>query len=205
MFVPPHFAETGPARLFDFIDRHSFGLLVSTADGVPFATHLPFLLDRSAGPHGTLLGHVARANPQWRELAGQPVLAVFSGPHAYISPTWYETPNTVPTWNYVSVHAYGTCELIADEVEVLRILTDTVAKYESGMPQPWGFPPGDDFIRKLAAGIVAFRIPIDRLEGKAKLNQNHPPERRERVSAKLAASADPDSQEIARLMRGEVP
>jgi transcriptional regulator len=205
MYVPSMFTIKDRAEIHDVMRRHSFALLVSERDGEPFATHVPLLLDVDAGPHGTLLGHVAKANPHAELLAGRRVLAVFSGPHAYISPTWYETPNMVPTWNYVAVHAYGTCEVITDEAEVLRILSDTASVYEAGMPEPWSFPPGDEFIRKLASGIVAFRIPIDRLEGKAKLNQNHPPERRERVAAKLAASADPDSQAIARLMRGDGP
>jgi transcriptional regulator len=89
MYVPLHFAESDRATLHAFIEGHSFGLLVSQVGGVPFASHLPFLLDRTAGPHGTLLGHVARANPHWRGLAGQTTLAVFSGPHAYVSPTWW--------------------------------------------------------------------------------------------------------------------
>ncbi len=87
MYVPPAFGRTDPAELFAFVEAHSFALLVSTRDGAPFASHLPLLLDRAAGPHGTLVGHMARANPQWRDLDGQPVLAVFSGPHAYVSPS----------------------------------------------------------------------------------------------------------------------
>src|SRR4051812_36029868 len=102
MYVPTAFAETDPAKLHDFIEAHSFGLLVSAPGGVPVATHLPLLLERSTGPHGCLVGHVARANPQWEGLDGKPVLAVFSGPHAYVSPAWYESENVVPTWNYVA-------------------------------------------------------------------------------------------------------
>src|SRR5262245_24231491 len=98
MYFPASFAETDPGKLHDFIEQHSFGTLVSQVDGLPFATHLPFLLERTSGPHGTLVGHTAQANPQWRELAGQTTLAIFSGPHAYISPTWYEAEQVVPTW-----------------------------------------------------------------------------------------------------------
>jgi catechol 2,3-dioxygenase-like lactoylglutathione lyase family enzyme len=90
MYLPAAFAESDLTRLHDFIEQNSFGLLVSQVDGLPFASHLPFLLERPAGPHGTLVGHMARANPQWREASGQTALAIFSGPHAYISPTWYE-------------------------------------------------------------------------------------------------------------------
>src|ERR1700759_3803266 len=109
MYVPSHFAETDLATLHDFIERYSFGLLVSQVDGQPFGTHLPFLLDRSA-PHGTLIGHMARANPHWQSLREQPALVVFAGPHAYISPTWYEAANVVPTWNYTAVHVSGHAE-----------------------------------------------------------------------------------------------
>jgi transcriptional regulator len=203
MHVPAAFSITDRAAIHDVMRRHSFALLISDRDSEPFATHVPLLLDPDAGPFGTLLGHVAKANPHAELLDGRRVLAVFSGPHAYVSPTWYESPNTVPTWNYIAVHAYGTAETVADEAAVMKMIADTAAVYEAGMPEPWNFPPGDEFVRKLAAGIVVFRIPIDRLEGKAKLNQNHPPERRERVAAKLAASADPQSREIASMMRGE--
>ena len=108
MYVPSHFAESDPATLHDFIERYSFGLLVSQVDAVPFATHLPFLLDRTAGPHGMLIGHMARANPHWESLRDQTALAVFSGPHAYISPTWYAAANVVPTWNYTAVSRLRT-------------------------------------------------------------------------------------------------
>src|SRR4051794_35885289 len=114
MYVPAHFEQTDLATLHAFIEDHSFGLLTSMLDGRLFASHLPFLLDRQAGPFGSLLGHVAKANPQWRQLAGQEVFVVFSGPHAYVSPTWYEAEHVVPTWNYVAVHAYGRCRLIED-------------------------------------------------------------------------------------------
>lgn len=203
MYVPPHFAQTDRAALFAFMARHSFALLVSAGDdGVPVATHLPLLVDPAAGPHGALRGHLARENPHARVLAGRPALAVFSGPHAYVSPTWYAAPNTVPTWNYTAVHATGTAELVEDEAGVLDLLAEAVAAYEAGMPEPWRFDRGSTFARRLAAGVVGFRLPIDRLDGKWKLNQNHPPERRERVAAELERSADPTAREVARLMRG---
>src|SRR5262249_55086886 len=107
MYIPAAFQETDQARLFECIEQNSFGLLISQVDGQPLATPLPFLLDRAAGPHGTLLGHVAATNPQWRHAEDQAVLAVFSGPHVYVSPSWYEADNAVPTWNYVAVHVYG--------------------------------------------------------------------------------------------------
>ena len=202
MYVPAAFAIHDPAVLHEIMVRNSFALLVSETGGEPFATHLPLLFDPNDGPKGTIRGHLARANPHAELLSGKRTLAVFSGPHAYISPTWYLTENTVPTWNYVAVHAYGTCERIDDESELLQVLTDSVATYESGMPSPWRFDPDSEFVRKLAAAIVGFRIPIDRIEGKAKLSQNHPPERRERVIHELEQATDPSAREIEKLMRG---
>ena len=200
MYIPAAFAETDPATLHEFIEAHGFGLLVSTHRGEPFVSHLPLLLERDAGPHGTLVGHMARANPHWQGLDGQEVLAVFSGPHAYVSPTWYEADNVVPTWNYVAVHAYGTFRLVDDPDALARILAATVGKYERPMARPWSFDAGSDFFRKNVRAIVGFRIEVSRLEGKWKLNQNHPRERRERVIRALEGSQDQDAQEVARLM-----
>jgi transcriptional regulator len=200
MYVPIAFEETDQGRMHDFIESHSFGLLVSTQDGVTVATHLPLLLERDAGPHGCLVGHVARANPQWQGLDGQQVLVVFSGPHVYVSPSWYESENVVPTWNYVAVHAYGTCRLVEDTDALTRILAASVATFERSMPSPWFLDTGTPYFQKLVRGVVGFRVEISRLEGKWKLNQNHPQERREKVIRILERSEDKDAKEIARLM-----
>jgi len=207
MYIPSHFAQTDLATLHAFIERYSFGLLVSQLDGEPFASHLPFLLDRTAGPHGTLVGHMARANPQWKELTDRPVLAVFSGPHAYVSPTWYEATNVVPTWNYVAVHATGRARVIEDRDELLSIVSRSVAVYEVGMPRPWVLDTSGPFVERMLAQIVGFRIEIDRLEGKWKLNQNHPAERRAKVIAALERHGDENSRGVAKMMReaGSVP
>ena len=104
MYIPSWYSVADEPTLFDFIDRHPFGLLVTHQDGQSVATHLPLLLDRGGR---SLRGHISRQNQQWRGLDGQQVLAIFNGPHAYISPTWYQSEKTVPTWNYVAVHVYG--------------------------------------------------------------------------------------------------
>src|SRR5262245_13976556 len=114
MYNPVHFAVSELSTLYAAIERYSFALLVSQAGGEMTASHLPLLLDRQSDSQGTLLGHMARDNPQWQQAADQPVLAVFSGPHVYVSPGWYEARGVVPTWNYVAVHAYGRLELIDD-------------------------------------------------------------------------------------------
>jgi transcriptional regulator len=201
MYVPPHFAESDPATLHAFIERYSFGLLVSQNGGEPFATHLPLLLDRDGGPHGTLVGHMARANPHWRELVGQTALAIFSGPHAYVSPTWYEAENTVPTWNYVAVHAYGAVELVEDRDALLEIVRQSVSVYEAAMPRPWAPDGSSAVVDRLLGQIVGFRLGIDRLEGKWKLSQNHPAGRREKVIRSLEARGGEDAVAVAGMMR----
>jgi transcriptional regulator len=205
MYVPPHFAETDLATLHEFIERHSFGLLVSQVGGEPFATHVPLLLHRAAGPNGSLVGHVARANPHWRALAGQTALAVFSGPHAYVSPSWYESDNVVPTWNYVAVHACGPVQLVEERGAVLDIVRRSVNWYEAALPHPWSLDTDSTFIERLLGQIVGFRIEIERIEGKWKLNQNHPVERREKVIAALLAQGGADATAVAELMRATLP
>ena len=175
-------------------------MLVSECDGAPFATHLPFLLDRNSGTRGTLIGHTARANPQCDRSGDQTVLAIFSGPHAYISPTWYEAENVVPTWNYIAVHASGKLELIDDGSALLEIVQRTTALYERTMSAPWEFDGSSSFSERLLTQIVGFRIEIERIEGKWKLNQNHPPERQQKVVDALRLRTDENSLAIAELM-----
>lgn len=205
MYIPPAFAETNQNTLHDFIEQNSFGLLVSQFEGAPFATHLPFLLERTVGPHGSLIGHVARANPQWREVSGQTVLSIFTGPHAYISPTWYEAEQVVPTWNYTAVHAYGPIRIVEDKKSLLETVRAMVCYYEQAMPRPWTFDPTSTFIERLLTQIVGFRIEIEKIEGKWKLNQNHPAERRRKVEQALHAQRDESAQGVAALMRAMLP
>jgi transcriptional regulator len=183
--------------------RHSFATLVTVEDGVPFATHLPFLVE--PGPEGTqgrLLAHMARANPQWRAFSeDQDVLVIFQGPHAYVSPSWYVTQPNVPTWNYTVVHAYGRPRLIEEPEEVLRILRASVDTYESGFEKPWSVDDVGDFARKLLPGIAAFELRLTRVEGKFKLNQNRAPEDRRAVMERLERSEDPEQRAVGALMR----
>ena len=201
MYLPAVFAESDPAKLHEFIEHNSFGLLVSSVDGLPFATHLPLLLE-----NGSLLGHVARANPQWQQVAGQKVLAVFSGPHAYVSPTWYEAEQVVPTWNYVAVHVYGTLHLVEGQADLLELVKKITWNYERSLPRPWSLAgTSAAFLERMLAQIVGFRIQIERIEGKWKLNQNQPLERRLKVAGELAKHPDENAQEIAALMRAMLP
>jgi transcriptional regulator len=201
MYIPTAFAEHDLTKLHDFIERHSFGLLVSQVDGLPFATHLPFLLDRAAGPQGTLICHVARANPQWRQAGSETALAVFSGPHVYVSPSWYEAEQVVPTWNYAAVRVYGRPQVIEDESALLKIVQAMVRVYEQSMPQPWSFDSSSTFVKRLLGQIVGFRIAIEKIEGKWKLNQNHPAQRRRKVVEALQERSDENVQAVAAMMR----
>ncbi len=130
MYIPPSFLETDPTKLHDFIEQHSFATLISSHDGEPVASHLPLLLDREAGPHGRLIGHMARANSHWQMAGNQRALAIYHGPHAYVSPGWIAAQNVVPTWNYVTVHAHGTLRLIEDRDRLRELLQRTVTLYD---------------------------------------------------------------------------
>ena len=198
MYIPGHFAEDDRATLYDVIRRNSFGILTSQVDGRPFATHLPFLLDGD-----TLVAHMARANPHWRGFAGGgEVLCVFSGPHAYVSPSWYAAENVVPTWNYVAVHAYGTPEIVDDAGSAYGDQQRLVDEFESGFANPWALQDRDrGYIDGMIRAIVNFRIPIARIEGKFKLSQNRDAADRARVIDALATADDPAARDTAALMR----
>lgn len=204
MYIPPAFNEPDLNTLHAFIERFSFGLLVSQVDQRPFATHLPFLLDRTSGSNGTLIGHTARANPHCESIADQTVLAIFSGPQAYISPTWYESENVVPTWNYVAVHAYGKAQRFDDATALSELVHKMAAYHERTMPEPWTFDDNSTFAERMLSQIVGFRIEIESIEGKWKLNQNHPVERQEKVIQALKQRPDENSQDVATLMRARL-
>jgi len=204
MYIPRSFAETDRAVLFDFIEANPFGLLLTVEDGVPVGSHIPFVLDQASGADGALQAHLARANPQWRGFDGRTqVLCVFVGPHAYVSPSWY-TPETpaVPTWNYAVVHAYGVPSVIDDPVRLRAQQEALVDRFEADRAAPWSMASQDaSYIGGMLEGIVAFEIPVARLEGKFKLNQNIPQANRRGAMAGLRGEAtDPGSLAVAELM-----
>jgi transcriptional regulator len=201
MYIPAAFRETRLEVLHALIREHSFASLVSLVDGRLCATHLPLLLDPKRGPNGALRGHMARANPHWRSFGrGEEALVIFQGPHAYISPNWYGAGPAVPTWNYSAVHAYGTPVVVGNASDVRALLDDTVGTFESPLPEPWSTArAGDDYISRLAEGIVAFEMPITRLEGKRKLSQNRPSDV-ESAAAGLRAHGDASGQLVAEQM-----
>jgi len=202
MYVPEHFEEKDREVLLSFVERYSFATLISTLASEPFATHVPLLLDRATGAHGTLTGHVARANLHWRAFDGlQPALAVFHGPHAYVSPSWYASAPAVPTWNYAAVHVYGRPRAFDDPALLAPLVDRMVSAYESGRAQPW---PGElpaAFKSGLLRGIVGFTFEIERIEGKFKLGQNRPVADQDGVLRALEASGATEDAALAAFTR----
>jgi transcriptional regulator len=200
MYTPKHFAMDELSDQHALIDACDFGVVVSHgADGL-FATHIPLMLKRDEGKFGALYGHVARSNPHVG-LFGTDALVVFSGPHAYVSPTWYSDRATnVPTWNYAAVHCYGVPRLTGgDQLSHLRQM---VARYEGQRPNGWNVDELKAEMREsLPRGIVTFRMEIARIEGKAKLSQNKPRAERERV---IEGLKDAGEAKLAALMRKEL-
>jgi transcriptional regulator len=202
VYLPPAFTETRPAVLVAHIERHDFGLLVSHGAAGLVASHIPFLIERR-DEELHLLGHLARPNPQVEGLgADGEVLAIFSGPHAYISPGWYADGPSVPTWNYVDVHAYGTIRLVEDGEWLLRLLRRLSARHEAGNPVPWQIENlPETYLKGMLKGIIGLDIAVSRLEGKFKLSQNRPAADRPRVIAALEQGGDENSVAVAKLMR----
>lgn len=202
MYVPAAFHVDDLTILHAAIRRYSFATLI-TAGSDPFITHLPLLLDAERGPHGTLVGHFAKPNPHWQlDHKEQTSTAVFHGPHAYISPSWYRSKSpAVPTWNYAVVHARGKITLLSKPAEVRAILDRTVETYESSLPSPWKNELSEELNDKLIASIVAFEIPIDHLEGKFKLGQNRVTEDQVGAIESLEQAGDPESVALAAFAR----
>ncbi len=198
MYVPEHFREDSVAALHAAIRASGLATLVSlTADGL-LASHVPLLLDPDPAPYGTLIGHVARANPHGR--AADPAvqtLAIFQGPDGYITPSYYatkrETGKVVPTWNYSAIHAYGTLEVFDDPERLLAVVTRLTERHEGTRALPWAVsdaPAG--FVAGMLHAIVGIALPIARLEGKVKMSQNRPPADREGVITGLIDDGNPD-------------
>lgn len=202
-YVPRHFRLDDPAALEAFVAANAFGTLVSAGAAGLSVSHLPFLPERGGDGRLRLLGHVARANAHWQELEGAgEILVIFSGPHAYVSPSWYANHPSVPTWNYAVVHAHGRARLLPPEA--LPGLLDRLSRaYEDARPSPWrmaGLPA--DYTAKMLPAIVGFEVTVERLEGKFKLSQNR---RREDVDGVAAALEREGQPGLAALMREHAP
>ena len=207
MYSPSSFAIKELDELHQQIVATRLAMVVTHGEQGLQASHLPLLFKPDEGPNGTLYGHFARANPQWKELQdGAEALVIFAGADAYVSPGFYpskaEHGKVVPTWNYIAVHAYGTAEVFSDAERLLNLVSALTDRHEAGRAQPWKVADAPaDYIDGMLKAIVGFAIPIDRLEGKRKLSQNRSPADIAGVREGLAASPDVNDQTLAQLMR----
>jgi len=205
MYVPPAFKDDDLDSIRATIRAARLANLVTaTADG-PIATPLPLFLDESEGERGVLYGHVAKANPQWRSVPVGEALAIFMGPEAYVTPSWYatkqETGKVVPTWNYIAVHAYGPVEFFQEPERLLQVVTRLTNRHEQSRAEPWAVSDAPaDFVAAQLRGIVGLRIPVTRFEGKRKMSQNRSEVDRAGVAEGLAASENPQDREVAPLI-----
>jgi len=181
------------------MQRYSFATIVTTIDGLPVATHLPFLV-KQENDKLILQAHFAKANPQWKQIEGTTSLVIFTEPHAYISPNNYEKVENVPTWNYIAVHAYGKAHMLDSVEQKAELLKHTINSFESAYLQQWeGLP--EQYRLKMMNGIVAFEIEVTDLQAKKKLSQNRSEKEIENIIHSLEKSADANEREIAAQMR----
>ena len=205
MYIPPAFRETDRTTIHAWMRASRLVSLVTCGGAGVLATPMPMLLDADDGENGTLYGHVARANPQWKEAASGDALAIFMGPDAYVSPAWYatkrETGKVVPTWNYVAVHAYGPVEFFDDPVRLRRLVERLTDRHEAGRSDPWAVTDAPEaFVEAQLRAIVGVRMPIARIDAKRKLSQNRTTEDRSGVIAGLLESGDERDRAIGKLM-----
>jgi transcriptional regulator len=206
MYVPAHFEETRLDVIHGLIAAHELGTLVTLSSDGLNANHIPFEIDPTAGPFGTLRAHVARSNPVWRDIQeGAEPLVIFQGAQAYISPSWYpskaDDPRVVPTYNYMVVHAYGSMRVIDDPVWLRGLVARLTQRHEASMAQPWRIADApEDYIEKMLAAIIGIEIPIARLLGKWKVSQNQPEQNRAGVADALRRQGG----EQASMMAGQV-
>ena len=201
MYLPRTFTVNNLSVLHELMETHRFATIYSQSGGESIASHLPFMVDRSRGEHGTLIAHFARANKHWKhfeEEAG--ALVVFQGPHAYISPAWYEDQVTVPTWNYAVVHAYGQPALIHEPGPLREMVLRLVGVHEGPADSDWDVEMAGPVMERELKAIVGFEIEIERIEGKFKFNQNRSKADQAGVARHLSRSADPSEQAVSRIM-----
>jgi len=206
MYLPPAFAETDVAKLHEAIRHSGLATLVTLAADGLVSSHVPLLIDPGPAPYGTLLGHLAVANPQAKPpRLGVEALAMFLGPDAYVSPNWYktrqETGKVVPTWNYVAIHAYGTLELFDDHQSLRALVARLTDHHEAALPKQWKVDDAPEpYVQSQLKGIVGFRLRVTRFDGKWKMSQNKSPADREGVKQALSQESDPIKQAVSALI-----
>ena len=199
MYIPKLNLATDRDEIVAFMKQFSFATIITAKENLPIATHLPFLVnvkDNSV----VLTSHFAKANEHWADIENNKVLVIFSEPHAYISPKNYDKVLNVPTWNYISVHAYGEGKLITETQKAFKVLEATIDNYETAYRQQWdNFP--EEYKTKMAKGIVAFEILVTDLQAKKKLSQNRSNTEKQKIIDSLSKSSDTNEQIIAAYMK----
>lgn len=199
MFIPKQFLATDSGEIIAFMQQFSFATIITAKDQLPVATHLPFVVSERADKV-ILTSHFAKANEQWEQLTDHPILVIFTEPHAYISPTHYDSPQSVPTWNYVSVHAYGQGRLLTDTAQTMKVLEATIHTYEASYRQQWD-NISEDYKLKMIKGIIAFEIEVTDLQAKKKLSQNKTATEQQRIINTLSDSDKDHERQIAVYMQ----
>jgi transcriptional regulator len=199
VYIPEHFRVEDRAAALAFMRANPFAILVSTAGQSPFATHVPVVI-REYGERLVIRGHVAKANPHWKFLQDHSTcLIIFHGPHAYVSPSNYETREAVPTWNYAAVHVYGSAQMFAEPEQSLGILRDLISTFETAYEQQWD-SLSETYQQRMLSHIVGFEVSVTRIEAKFKLSQNRTRKEQQQIIDSLAASSDQAVSGAARLM-----
>ena len=199
MYIPKHFLNTNDDQAISFMQKYSFGTIVTSDNGRPVASHLPFLVQKNE--NGIIVSsHFAKANPQAESINDKEVLIIFSEPHAYISPRHYEKELSVPTWNYISVHAYGKCKVIYEEAAKFELVERTILNYEEAYQDQWNKLPVD-FREKMLKGIIAFEVEISELQAKNKLSQNRSSAEQQSIISELSTSSNFNEVQIAEYMK----
>jgi len=203
MYIPKINLTTDIDEIAAFMKQFPFGTIITAKDNLPIATHLPFLV---AFKDDTVIltSHFAKANDQWRDIEENKVLVIFSEPHAYISPENYDTPLNVPTWNYISIHAYGQGKIITEPGKTIEILESTIDNYDISYRQQWNFLP-EEYKFKMSKGIVAFEVVVTDLQAKKKLSQNRTDSEKHKIIDTLSNSKHSNEQIIADYMRKDLP
>jgi len=199
MYIPPHYKNENISEVKDFIKEHSFAILVNQVDGKPWATHTPLELEVNEKGEDILVGHIAKANPQWKHFkATEEVLCIFNGPHSYVSSSWYKEEE-VPTWNYIAVHIYGTLTVMTEK-EVLAWLHTLVDRYEKGVKHPISLDKMSPATLRQVKGVVGFRIKISSIQAAYKLSQGRETDHVQ-IIQELSENRDSGSREISRMMQ----
>ena len=203
MYTPKFNRVEDRATLLEAMQTYSFAILAGPSGTDPMtATHLPLVV-KDEGEHGLIEGHFARANKHWASLAGHETLVIFPGPHTYVTPALYTNELSVPTWNYIAIHAYGTLETIEDQDSKNQLVEELITKHDPAFLNHWHAEP-EGYRRTMLAGIIGFRIPIARIEGKFKVSQNRNTHEHQNIQAAHAAGTD-DQRELARWMTRLIP